>query len=97
MVGRVARYEMDPSRCNEAIDAFLEAAREISQLPGFEGGYVMVDSENGAVMTWTLWQDHATLEASATHAAAMRRRAIAAVEGDVASVQTFNVVRRFGD
>jgi heme-degrading monooxygenase HmoA len=62
VVGRVARYEIDPNRCDEAVDSFLEAAREIAQLPGFEGGYVMIDSENGAIMTWTLWENHASME-----------------------------------
>jgi len=96
MQARVARYEVAPERCEEAIDAFLDAAREIAAMDGFESGYVFVDSETGETMTLTFWENQTAAEASATRAATARRRAVTAVEGEVASVQGFDVVREFG-
>jgi heme-degrading monooxygenase HmoA len=96
MKARVARYEVAPERCNEAIDAFLDAAREIAAMDGFESGYVFVDSETGETMTLTFWESQAAADASATRATTARRRAVSAVDGEVASVQGFDVVREFG-
>ncbi len=96
MQARVARYEVPPDRCNEAVEAFLDSAKDIAKMDGFENGYVFVDSETGETMTLTFWQSPAAAEASATRPATARRRAVTAVEGEVASVQAFDVVREFG-
>jgi heme-degrading monooxygenase HmoA len=93
---RVARYEVSPERCDEAVDAFLDAAKDIAEMDGFESGYVFVDSETGETMTLTFWESAATADASATRATPARRRAVSAVDGEVASVQAFDVVREFG-
>jgi heme-degrading monooxygenase HmoA len=93
---RVARYEVSPDRCDEAVEAFLDAATDIAAMGGFEGGYVFVDSETGETMTLTFWESQSAADASSTRAATARRRAVSAVEGEVASVQGFNVVREFG-
>jgi heme-degrading monooxygenase HmoA len=95
MLARVARYTVDPERCEEAVEAFTEAAREIAEERGLEQGYLFVDSESGAIVTVTVWADQTTMDASEVHAATLRRRAIGAVEGDVQSVQVFDVVRDF--
>jgi hypothetical protein len=58
---------------------------------------VLVDSENGGVVSVTFWRDQNTYDASEVAAARARRRAIGAVDGDVLSVQAFDVVREFGD
>ena len=97
MLARVARYEINPERCDEAVDAFMESAQSIAGMDGLERGYVLVDSENGGVMTITFWRDDNTAEASAVAATRARRRAVEAVDGDVLSVQSFDVVRDFGD
>ena len=97
MQARVARYEVSPERCEETVEAFLNSAQEIAGMDGFERGYLLVDSETGATMTLTFWESGRAAEASASRAASARRRAIAEVEGDVQSVQGFDVVRAFGD
>jgi heme-degrading monooxygenase HmoA len=96
MLARISRYEIAPERCDEAVEAFTTAGRDIAAMDGFHSGYVLVEPETGALMTFTLWQDQQALDASATRAASARRRAIAVVEGDVLSVQTFDVVRELG-
>jgi heme-degrading monooxygenase HmoA len=92
---RVARYEVPPDRCDEAVEAFLDSAKKIASMKGFQSGYVFVDSETGATMTVTFWESHAAAEDSATHAATARQRAVSAVDGEVQSVQGFDVVREF--
>lgn len=96
MQARVARYEVPPDRCDEAVEAFTDSAKEIAAMDGYESGYVFVDSETGATMTVVFWQSHAAAENSATHAATARQRAVATVDGEVQSVQNFDVVREFG-
>jgi heme-degrading monooxygenase HmoA len=97
MLARVARYEVPPDRCDEAVEAFLDSAREIAGIEGFGRGFLFVDSETGATVTVTLWESHAAFETSATVAALARRRAVDAVDGEVQSVQAFDVVREFGE
>ena len=96
MQARVARYEVSADRCDESVTAFLESAQAIAEMDGFDSGFVLVDSETGATMTLTFWESGAAADASATHAASARRRAVDAVDGEVQSVQSFDVVRAFG-
>jgi heme-degrading monooxygenase HmoA len=93
---RVARYEVSADRCEETVKAFLESAEAIAEMDGFDSGYVLVDSETGATMTLTFWDSRAAADASGTHAASARQRAVNAVDGEVQSVQSFDVVRPFG-
>jgi heme-degrading monooxygenase HmoA len=93
MLARVARYEVAPERCEEAVEAFTGAGDEIAGMTGFQSGYVLVDSESGSIISCTFWNDGQSLETSAARAASARRRAVDAVEGEVVSVQTFDVVR----
>jgi heme-degrading monooxygenase HmoA len=91
----VARYQVEPDRCDDAIRAFGEAAREIAAMDGLEQGYICVNSEDGTVMTITFWRDQAALDASETRAVTLRQRATREVEGEVQSVHVFDVVRDF--
>jgi heme-degrading monooxygenase HmoA len=91
MLARVARYEVDSSRINDAITAFGEAAKELEGLEGFAGGYVLVDHEDGRTMTLTLWENFATLENSERAAGKARREAASSVGGSVLSVEKFEV------
>ena len=45
MLARVARYEVPPDRCDEAVEALAESAKEIADMDGFQNGYVFVDSK----------------------------------------------------
>jgi len=92
----VARYEVSVDRSDEAVQAFVDSAKAIAEMDGFDSGFVLVDSETGETMTITFWESGAAADASATHAASARRRAVDAVDGEVQSVQSFDVVRAFG-
>ena len=93
MLARVARYEVQPNRIDEAIQAFGDAATEIEGLPGFAGGYVLVDPDDGRTMTLTLWTNVGALENSEAVAGRARRHAAEAVDGSVLSVEKFEVAR----
>jgi heme-degrading monooxygenase HmoA len=93
MLARVARYEFEAGRIDEAVQAFGEAAKQVEQLDGFAGGYVLVDPEDGRTMTVTLWDNAGTLENSERVAGKARREAAEAVDGSVLSVEKFEVAQ----
>jgi heme-degrading monooxygenase HmoA len=90
---RVARYEVPRDRLAQAVAAFGEAGREIEQLEGFAGGYVLVDEEDGRTMTITIWQNAALLENSERAARSARKAAADAAGGTVLSVEKFEVAQ----
>jgi heme-degrading monooxygenase HmoA len=93
MLARVARYEVDSHRIDDAVAAFGDAAREIETLDGFAGGWVLVDHEDGRTMTVTLWENFAALENSERTAGKARRAAAETVGGSVLSVEKFEVAQ----
>jgi heme-degrading monooxygenase HmoA len=97
MLARVARYEVNQDRLTDAVDAFSEAGREVEQLDGFVGGYILVDHEDGRTMTVTLWENDAALEDSESAARSARNRAAGAVGGSVLSVEKFEVLLELGE
>jgi heme-degrading monooxygenase HmoA len=93
MHARVARYELQPDRIDDAVHAFGDAAAQIEGLDGFAGGFVLVDPDDGRTMTVTLWQTATALENSERAASSARRQAADTVGGSVLSVETFEVAR----
>ena len=96
MFARVARYEVEPDRTQEAIDAFHDAVAQLNGTEGLEGGYVCVDYEDGAIMSMTLWQNRVAMEESERKAAALRSEAAKRVDGRVVSVQSLDVAIEIG-
>jgi heme-degrading monooxygenase HmoA len=91
VLARVARYRMDPDRCDEAVESFRRAGAQLAELGGFRGGYVLLDSTDGEIVTVTLWESREALEASDVRASHVRAEAIGAVEGSVESVGRYDV------
>jgi heme-degrading monooxygenase HmoA len=96
MLARVARYQIDPERCDDAVRAFQEAGADLAKLGGMNAGWVLVDTESGTTMTVTLWENRASIDASETRAATARQRAVREADGEVQSVVVFDVVRDLG-
>ncbi len=96
MLARVARYEVEAERIDDAVRVFGEAATEIEGLAGFAGGFVFADQEDGRTMTVTLWDNAAALENSEPTAGRARRKAAEAVGGSVLSVEKFEVAHKLG-
>ena len=91
MQARVARYRIEPERCQDAVASFTEAGAEIARLDGYRDGYVFVDPEDGCILTVTVWESHNALNASEMKANSSRRRAAEAVDGTVEAVSRFEV------
>ena len=96
MFARVARYEVNPDRTQEAIDAFHDAVAQLEGTPGLEGGYVFVDYEDGAIMSMTLWQNRSALDVSERKASGLRQDAAKRVDGRIVSVQSLDVAIEIG-
>ena len=96
MHARVARYAIEPDKVDDALAGFSEAGREIAELDGFEGGHVLVDRDDGTVVTITLWRDRIALDRSEVRAASLRQRAARTVDGEVQSVTAYEVPIEIG-
>jgi heme-degrading monooxygenase HmoA len=96
LFARLAKYEVSPDQVDDAIEAFREAARGLAELDGNEGGYLLVDREDGAMMTFTFWTSQAAVAASEVRAAALRRQALNSVDGGVVGVDAYEVALEFG-
>ena len=92
MYARVVRYHVNPDRCDEALEALEEAVKQIGDIEGITGGYLLVDGDAGRIITITLWENQAALEASEVRASRLRQEALHAVEGDIESVERLRVV-----
>jgi len=75
---------------DEAVEAFREAASQLSGEEGLEGGYILTDAEGNSVISLTFWGTRA-MDASEAHAARLRREAAQKVDGAVTSVQYLDV------
>ena len=96
MHARLARYALQPDRVDDALAAIREAGREIAVLDGFRGGQVMVDHDEGTLMTLTFWESRAALEASEVRAAGLRQAAMRPSEGEIQSVTSYEVPFELG-
>ena len=96
MHARLARYTIEPDKIDDAVESFREAGRELAQLEGYEGGHLLVDNEEGALLTLTLWEDRAAMDKSDVRAASLRQRALRAVDGEVQAVTTYEVPFELG-
>ena len=96
MHARVARYAIEPDKIVDALDGFRDAGRELADLEGFKGGHVLVDYDEGTLITLTLWENRAAIDRSDVRAASLRQRAIRSVDGEVQSVTCYEVPFELG-
>jgi heme-degrading monooxygenase HmoA len=93
---RVSRYSIAPERMDEARNAFREALSNVREIDGNEGGYFLVDRDNGVAFTITFWDSGSSLDASEVRAATLRRAASSAVEADIDAVERYEVAVELG-
>jgi len=96
MFARVARYEVAPERMGEAVEAFRDAVGRIEGLQGLKGGSVLVDADDGVIMSMTFWETRSAMEDSEVQAAGARQAAAKRVDGTVVSVHCLDVVAEIG-
>jgi hypothetical protein len=93
---RVSRYSIAPERMDEACEAFHQALSNVGEIDGNDGGYFLVDRDNGVAMTIVFWDGGGSLDASEVHAATLRRAASSAVEADIDAVERYEVPVELG-
>ena len=96
MFARLARYEINSDRADDAVESFREASEGLQQLPGFRGGYVLLDDQ-GSIATLTVWQSRAALVDSQSRAGRLRQDAVQAVGGSVVSVNEYEIAHEMGE
>jgi heme-degrading monooxygenase HmoA len=96
MFARIARYEVEPDRTGEAIEAFREAVQALEGMNGLKGGYVLADWDDGVIMSLTLWENRAAMDESESKAAGIRQQAAQSVDGTVVSVHNLMVSLEIG-
>jgi heme-degrading monooxygenase HmoA len=97
MFARVVRYRVPIQLLDEAVQAFEEPAGALVELDGNEGGYLLIDDENGTALTVTFWESRAAMEASEVRASRLRQEAMHAVEGEVEAVDRCRVALDFDE
>lgn len=95
MFARLARYEIDPNRSDEAVESLQQASEGLANLEGFQGGYVLLDDE-GSIATLTVWQSRGALLDSQSRAGRLRQEAVQAVDGSVLSVNEYEIAHVMG-
>ena len=96
MFARVARYDVEPDRTDEAIEAFRDAAAQLEGIEGMKGGYVLADREDGVIMSMTIWASRAAMDNSEVKASGLRQEAAKSVGGSVVSVHCLDVAIEIG-
>ena len=96
MFARIARYDVEPDRTGDAIEAFREAVTQLEGLNGLKGGYVLADWEDGVIMSMTFWENRVVMDESESKAAAIRQEAAKSVDGTVVSVHNLDVSIEIG-
>jgi heme-degrading monooxygenase HmoA len=93
---RLARYAIEPDRLEDAVESFREAGRGLAELEGYKGGHLLVDSDEGSLLTLTLWESRAAMDKSEVRAAGLRQAALRTVEGEVQAVTCYEVPFELG-
>lgn len=91
MFARVSSYEIPPQQAADAAGGFREAIGQIRDLKGFGAAYVLVNPHDGRLVTVTLWENAACMEASRVAASRLRTEAVRGADGDVLSVEEYEV------
>ena len=91
MFARVARYEVPVEKIETAVEAFRAATDQLEGVSGLQGSYLFTSPEEGVIMSMTLWESRAAMDESEVRAARLRREATDQVDGEVTSVQRYEV------
>jgi heme-degrading monooxygenase HmoA len=97
MFARVVRYQIPEARFGEVVPAFRDAVEQLREVEGHKGGYLLIDRDNSAALTVTLWDNQAAMEAGEVTASRLRSEAINAVEGEIQGVNRCEVALDFSE
>jgi heme-degrading monooxygenase HmoA len=89
---RVSIYEIPQEKRAEAQTNFSSAIASIRETAGITDAQFLFGCDSDRAVTITFWESHEAMAASRVVASRLRSEAAAAVEGDVLSVEEFEVV-----
>jgi heme-degrading monooxygenase HmoA len=91
MFARVSRYEVPAERIGDAAAAFSQAIDQIREMTGLTEAYLLTSTEDGRVLTMTLWENRAAMEASGVSASRLRSEAAGSLGASVVSTEQYEV------
>jgi heme-degrading monooxygenase HmoA len=94
MFARVSHYEVQPERLQQgqrALEKHLIPALRMQ--PGYSGGLLLGNPEEGKVLAVSLWESEQDMRATDEASVWFRAFGAEAVEGEVTSVETYEVYR----
>jgi heme-degrading monooxygenase HmoA len=92
MFARVSIYDVPPDRRAEARANFESAIERIREVEGLEDAQLLMGCDSDRAVTITFWESHGAMAASRVVASRLRSEAAASVDGEVVSVEEFEVV-----
>jgi heme-degrading monooxygenase HmoA len=92
MFARVSIYEIPQDRRAEARANFESAIARIRETEGLTNAQFLLACESDRAVTITFWETQEAMAASRVVASRLRSEAAASVDGDVLSVEEFEVV-----
>ena len=96
VVARLSTFEGPADAIERMRQDFDRLGDELREINGFEDGYLLVDRDTGRVVTFTLWDNRAALEASTEKANEMRERVASAAQYEIKTVDSYEIALRVG-
>jgi heme-degrading monooxygenase HmoA len=94
MFARLSLYEIPPERGEEAQAGFREAIGRIGESDGFVDAYLLRGCDTDRFGALVVWDSFDSMAASRVTASRLRTDAARSVDGDVVSVEEFEIVSR---
>jgi heme-degrading monooxygenase HmoA len=92
MFARVSTYQIPADRKGEAEVSFAGALEQIREVEGLEKAVLLFGCDSDSAVTITFWQSQAAMSESRVVASRLRSGAASSVDGDVVSVEEFEVI-----
>ena len=93
MFARVSTLRGAPEQIDDGIRQVREnVLPSVEQMDGYQGGYLLVDRQNGTSISITLWESEEAMRASEEAANQLRSDAAGAAGAQIASVDRCEVV-----
>lgn len=96
MHARVSSYDLTGATKEDVVAAFDTARLAVEDIPGNQGGMLLVDIAQGKALTITLWESEQALRDSEQRANTLRREAAGSAGMSITGVDAYEVALEFG-
>lgn len=97
MFARVSQFQENVDRIDEATRAVQdEIVPQVEGMPGFLGLQSLVNRDTGATLAITFWESDEAMRNSEVEADKLREQAAQLAEGEIRSVERYEVILRVG-